>query len=102
MSQNTFQAVYQAVIKVPHGKVTTYGEIAEYIGIRNPRVVGFALHANPDQDNIPCHRVVTKNGELAKGFAFGGPGVQKQLLVNEGIKFKEENVDLEKYFYSLT
>lgn len=100
-SSNTFTAVYKAVQKVPKGKVTTYGEIAKYIGINNPRVVGYALHANPDQDNIPCHRVVTKDGELAKGYAFGGAGIQKQLLEQEGIKFSENYVDLTKYFYNL-
>ncbi len=99
---NTFTAVYSAVQKIPRGNVTTYGEIAKYIGIRNSRVVGFALHANPNSDKTPCHRVVTKDGKLAKGYAFGGAGIQKQLLENEGIKFNSENVDLSKYFYSLT
>lgn len=101
-NSNTFTAVYSAVQKIPRGKVTTYGEIAKYIGIRNTRVVGFALHANPDSDKTPCHRVVTKNGALAKGYAFGGAGVQKQLLEKEGIKFDSDDVDLGKYFYSLT
>lgn len=99
---NTFQAVYSAVQKIPKGKVTTYGEIAKYIGIKNSRVVGFALHANPDSDKTPCHRVVNKEGELAKGYAFGGIGIQKQLLEKEGVKFKKNTVDLNNYFYSLT
>lgn len=100
-SSNTFTAVYKAVQKVPQGKVTTYGEIAKYIGIRNSRIIGYALHANPDQNNTPCHRVVTKDGELAKGYAFGGAEIQKQILESEGIKFTTNSVDLNKYFYPL-
>lgn len=99
---NTYQAVYKAVEKIPKGKVTTYGEIAKYIGINNPRVVGYALHVNKDTDKVPCHRVVTKNGELAKGYAFGGPDIQKKLLQNEGINFDNQNVDLNKFLFKLT
>lgn len=96
---NTFDEIYKAVKKVPKGKVTTYGTIANYIGIKNPRVVGYALHANSTPDTVPCHRVVDKHGGLAKGYAFGGLEIQKKLLVSEGIKFENENVDLSKYFF---
>lgn len=98
----TFQAVFEAVKKIPKGKVTTYGEIARYIGIRNSRVIGYALHSNKDSANIPCHRVVTKKGEMAKGYAFGGPNIQKKILINEGIKFNQDNINLDKYFFKLT
>jgi methylated-DNA-protein-cysteine methyltransferase-like protein len=97
---NTFDEVYKAVKKIPKGKVTTYGTIANYIGISNPRVVGYALHANSTPAAVPCHRVVNKEGGLAKGYAFGGIGIQKKLLSSEGIKFKNDNVDLSKYFFS--
>ncbi len=95
---NTFEKIYEQVKKIPKGKVASYGQIAMLAG--NPRwsrVVGYALHNNPDQSTIPCHRVVNKNGELAKSFAFGGENVQKDLLKSEGVIFKEEyTVDMEK------
>jgi len=56
------------------------------------RVVGFALHQNPDPKNIPCHRVVFKDGSLAPGYLFGGKEKQKQLLLSEGVKFQDDRV----------
>lgn len=97
---NTFDKVYKVVKKIPRGKVTTYGTIAKFVGITNPRVVGYALHVNKDPDNIPCHRVVNAKGGLAKGYAFGGLGIQKQLLKQEGISFEGDRVDLDKYLYT--
>ncbi len=97
---NTFDEVYKLVARVPRGKVTTYGAVAKKLGIPNPRVVGYALHVNKDPDNIPCHRVVNRFGEPAKGYAFGGLGIQKQLLQKEGIIFESNKVPLDKYLYS--
>ncbi len=99
---NTFDKVYRAVQKIPRGKVSTYGEIARHVGIPNPRVVGFALHANPDPDNTPCHRVVNKKGELAPSYAFGGLDVQRQLLEQEGVKFEDSRVKLDISGFSFT
>lgn len=99
---NTFEKIYRAVSKIPKGKVTTYGTIAKYLGISNPRVVGYALHVNKDPDNIPCHRVVNKNGELAPGYAFGGLTIQKQLLEQEGIKFEGSKVRIDSHLFSFT
>ena len=98
---NTFKQVYTAVEKIPSGKVTTYGRIAKYIGISNPKIVGYALHANKTPDAVPCHRVVNAQGEVAKGYAFGGIDVQKKLLESEGVKFKNEKIDLDKYLFNL-
>jgi len=80
-----FERIYQEVKKIPKGKVATYGEIAKKAGT-TPRVVGFALHRNIDPKNIPCHRVVFKDGSLSNGYAFGGINVQKKKLLSEGIK----------------
>lgn len=96
---NTFDKVYKAVAKIPRGKVSTYGSVADYIGINNPKIVGFALHSNQTPDKVPCHRVVNKFGKLAPGFAFGGPTVQRQLLKQEGISFKATKVNLEKHLF---
>jgi len=98
---NTFELVYKAVSKIPRGNVATYGEIAKYIGTKNPRIVGYALHVNKDPDNIPCHRVVNIKGEVARGYAFGGVDVQKKLLESEGVRFSGNSVDLNKFKFKL-
>lgn len=96
--QNKFQLVYEMVKKIPRGKVATYGMIADLIGNRRlSQVVGFALHSNPDPENIPCHRVVNRFGETAEAFKFGGKDIQRQLLELEGVIFKEDGrVDLSR------
>lgn len=88
-----FDEVYGVVSKIPKGKVLTYGDIAIELGI-NPRVVGYALHANKNSKQVPCHRVVFKDGSLTKGYAFGGKDIQKKLLITEGVNFIREKVDL--------
>ena len=102
--KNFFEKVYNVVKTIPFGKVTTYGEIAKYLGnIKLSRQVGWALHSNPEPITIPCHRVVNKQGKLSIAFAFGGVNVQKQLLLNEGVQVNsDDSIDLNKYFYRLT
>lgn len=90
-----FQKVFDLVSQIPKGKVATYGQIAVQLGTRDSRRIGHALHANKDR-NVPCHRVVMKDGSLAPGFAFGGPQEQKKILLSEGVEFIENRVDLEK------
>ena len=93
---NTFNRIYKTVSKIPEGKVSTYGNIANYLGISNPRVVGYALHVNKTPDCVPCHRVVNIKGELAKGYVFGGPNIQEKILKNEGVIFLGSKIDLQK------
>lgn len=99
MKQNSFARIYEIVKKIPKGKVATYGQIALMAG--NPRwsrVVGYALHVNPDPDRIPCFRVVNRFGEVSSAFAFGGEKRQIGLLWQEGVTFLEEGrVDLKKH-----
>lgn len=101
MSGKTFESVYEVVRKIPSGKVTTYGQIAHLLG--NPhlsRVVGYALHANPQPGVIPCHRVVNRFGNVCEGFAFGGGDVQRKMLEKEGIVFEADGaIDLKKYMW---
>lgn len=96
---NSYDKIYNIVQKIPKGQVATYGQIAKLAG--NPRwsrVVGYALHVNPDSTKIPCHRVVNRFGELSKAFAFGGQQAQKMLLEMEGVEFlQDDRVELEKY-----
>ena len=98
---NTFDKIYDVVKKIPKGKVCTYGCVAAMAG--NPRwsrVVGYALHVNPEPGKIPCHRVVTRNGEESKAFAFGGENMQRLLLAEEGIEFLEDGrVDLKRFIW---
>ena len=90
-SPGIFERIYSEVKKIPKGRVATYGEIAQLTGT-TPRVVGYALHANKVSNNVPCHRVVFKDGSLTKGYAFGGLGEQKRRLISEGILIKADKV----------
>lgn len=98
----TFEIIYEIVKKIPRGKVATYGQIARLAGNAGwARVVGYALHANPEPDKIPCYRVVNRFGKLAPAFAFGGIDKQAELLRAEGIVLKADyTVDLELYLWN--
>ncbi len=90
--------IYEAVKKIPKGKVATYADVAEMAGDRKmARAVGNALHKNPDPSTIPCHRVVNSKGELAGEYAFGGAWKQAQILESEGVEVANGKVDLAKY-----
>ena len=94
---NFFERVYDVVKKIPAGKVMTYGQVAELVGTKDARKVGFALHAN-NKSEVPCHRVVNKEGKLAENFAFNGMEEQQRRLEFEGLEFtKDGYVDLSKY-----
>lgn len=96
-----FQKVYWVVCRIPRGRVVTYGEIARKLGTRDARKVGWALHANKD-GKVPCHRVVSKEGELAENFSFTGYKEQKRRLAEEGVTFCDERrVDLSRHEYFL-
>ncbi len=95
----TFDKVYEAVKLIPRGSVATYGQIAEAIGNKRlSRVVGYALHVNPQPGVIPCHRVVKRDGEVSSAFAFGGANRQVELLKAEGVAFVDESrVDMARH-----
>lgn len=96
--KNTFEKIYEVVRQIPYGQVATYGQIAALAGNRRwARVVGYALHVNPDSEQIPCYRVVTKDGNVSPAFAFGGANRQVELLEAEGVEFREGRVIMEKY-----
>lgn len=98
MDKSVFELIYDVVKQIPEGKVATYGQVAALAGNKRwSRVVGYALHANPDPENIPCHRVVNRLGEVSKAFAFGGENRQVELLKAEGVGFVNEKVDLDKF-----
>jgi methylated-DNA-protein-cysteine methyltransferase-like protein len=100
MEKVFFKRVYKLVKKVPPGKVVTYSQVAKALGQpKNSRVVGYALHMNRSA-NVPCHRVVDRDGRLATTFGFGGWREQKRRLEEEGVEYRDEmHVDLEKCGY---
>ena len=102
MSNKTvFERIYEQVKRSPRGRVATYGQIALYAG--NPRwarVVGYALHSNPDPDSIPCYRVVNREGRVSRAFAFGGENMQIIMLRGDGIEVSDDGiVNLDKYLW---
>lgn len=99
--QNTFEKIYAVVARIPYGKVATYGQIARMAG--NPhwsQIVGYALHVNPDPENIRCYRVVNRFGRVSPAFVFGGENEQIRLLEAEGICVKDGCVDLDQYLWN--
>lgn len=99
--RNIFTRIYDIVRRIPRGSVTTYGQIALLLGNpRMSRVVGYALHVNPEPGIIPCHRVVNRFGGLSTAFAFGGENQQRILLEGEGVTFLEDgHVDMKKHMW---
>ena len=100
--QSVFDRIYAVVRQIPRGRVATYGMIAQLAG--NPRwarVVGYALHVNPEPGVIPCHRVVNRDGGLSPAFAFGGENRQRDLLAQEGVGFTDAGtVDLAHFLWN--
>jgi methylated-DNA-protein-cysteine methyltransferase-like protein len=99
MVQSTFNRVYRIVAKIPKGKVSTYKQIAKLTGIKNPRVVGWALRINKNP-KVPCYRVIKKDGTMAEKFSRGGWKGQRKILKKEGITFvSKRQVNLNKHFW---
>jgi len=85
-----YREIYEIVKQVPAGFVTTYGDVAARTGNpRRSRIVGSAMAACNDK-NVPCHRVIRKDGSLDGTFGIGGSGYKKFLLESEGITFLED------------
>lgn len=91
MRKSSFKLqVYDLVRKIPQGQVMTYGQIAQILGKpKATRAVGNILHDNISLE-VPCHRVVNKKGRVAFNFAYGGAAKQYQILLKEGVKFKDK------------
>ncbi|OGD84876.1 hypothetical protein A2165_03440 [Candidatus Curtissbacteria bacterium RBG_13_40_7] len=87
---------YDLVRKIPRGKVVTYGQLANKLKI-DPRMVGWVLHANHTRE-VPCHRVVNRNGRIAPNFGLGGWQEQKKRLELENVEFSDMmHVNLDKF-----
>jgi methylated-DNA-protein-cysteine methyltransferase-like protein len=101
MEDNFFERVYRIVRQIPEGKVTSYGAIAKALGTaRSARMVGWAMNASHNTEDIPAHRVVNRIGMLSGKHHFGGTNLMQQLLENEGIEVvNNQIVDFEKHFW---
>lgn len=88
-----FERVYEVVRKIPEGRVTSYGAIAKVLGTaRSARMVGWAMNASHDREDVPAHRVVNRNGILTGKHHFEGTNLMQQLLESEGIKVENNQV----------
>ncbi len=101
METNFFERVYEIARKIPYGRVTSYGAIAKALGSgRSARMVGWAMNASHNFDDIPAHRVVNRNGLLTGKHHFHGTNLMQQLLESEGIKVKNNQiVDFDIHFW---
>ena len=95
-----YHRVYETVMEIPMGCVTSYGAIAAHLGARrSSRLVGHALMSLVGESGIPCHRVVNRNGLLSGSHHFATPTLMRELLDAEGVSFKGDAIDLEKHFW---
>jgi len=90
---NFFDKVYQVARRIPKGRVTSYGAIANYLGTKgSSRMVGYAMQAcGKEQPPVPAHRVVNRQGLLTAKFHFGGDRMA-QMLESEGVTVKDDQV----------
>lgn len=92
--------VYAVTMRIPFGMVTTYGHIAAALGARSSsRMVGYALNSVKGRDEIPCHRVVNRNGELTGKLHFATPTAMREALEAEGVEFIGEAVNMKKHLW---
>ncbi len=100
-TDNFFDKVFEVTRRIPYGKVTSYGAIAQFLGAKgSARMVGWAMNATGNREDIPAHRVVNRVGLLTGKFHFDGTNLMQQLLESEGIKVVNNKiVDFEKHFW---
>lgn len=100
-NENFFERVYQIVRQIPEGKVTSYGAIAKMLGTaQSARMVGWAMNAAHNLEDVPAHRVVNRKGLLTGKHHFEGTNLMQQLLENEGITILDNQIqNLENHFW---
>jgi methylated-DNA-protein-cysteine methyltransferase-like protein len=90
---NYFELVYQVVREIPEGRVTSYGTIAHYLGLKSgARMVGYAMNAAHALPDVPAHRVVNRQGLLTGKHHFATPTRMEELLLAEGVQVKNDQV----------
>ena len=100
-NENFFERVYEVARQIPYGKVTSYGAIAKALGAaRSARMVGWAMNASHNREDVPAHRVVNRLGLLSGKHHFEGTNLMQQLLESEGVEVIDNQiVDFQKYFW---
>lgn len=100
--ENIFDHIYQVVKLIPAGRVTTYGAIASYLGLKSgARLVGYAMNSAHHIPDLPAHRVVNRIGMLTGKHHFGFPDKMQSLLEAEGLVIKEDKIlNFEIYFWN--
>lgn len=101
-SINFFNQVYQVAKLIPFGRVTSYGAIANYLGAaRSARMVGYAMNASHNMEDVPAHRVVNRKGFLTGKHHFEGTNLMQQLLESEGVEIIDNQIQsFEKIFWN--
>ena len=96
-----FSDVYEVAKLIPKGRVTSYGAIAAYLGLKSgARMVGWAMNGAHTIKNVPAHRVLNRNGLLTGKMHFETPTRMQELLQKEGIKVKDDQVqNFEQVFW---
>lgn len=98
-ADNFFNDVHQVAKLIPKGRVTSYGAIANYLGLKSSaRMVGWAMHGCPK--GVPAHRVVNRSGLLTGKHHFNPPSAMQRSLEKEGVKVQNDQVlDFEERFW---
>ena len=97
----SWQVIYAVVARIPRGRVSTYGRVAELAGLpRRARLVGRALRELPPDSGVPWHRVLNAAGRISpRGDALGHEDLQAHLLEREGVRPVGSVVPLERYLW---
>jgi len=95
----SYERIYAVVRRIPPGRVATYGQVAALAGLAGrARQVGYALHALPEGNSVPWHRVINARGEVSPRAEPGWEGYQRHLLEEEDVEFDlAGRVDLERF-----
>jgi methylated-DNA-protein-cysteine methyltransferase-like protein len=99
-SKNVYKLIYDVIAQIPKGKVATYKQVANFAGFAgHAHMVGYALNKVPEHLILPWHRVINSQGKISYAISRNGhDDLQKQLLIEEGVVFSENDiVDLDKY-----
>lgn len=99
-----FERVWDVVRLIPRGRVSSYGAIARFLGAaRSSRMVGFAMNASHQMDDVPAHRVVNRKGLLTGKHHFGDPDLMQDLLEKEGVQVLDDQVqNFDRIFWDPT
>lgn len=93
-NEGFFQRVYEVVLQIPPGRVSSYGAIAAFLGSPGAaRMVGWAMNqSHTHAEYVPAHRVVNRNGLLTGKHHFGGTHTMQEMLENEGAVIRDNRI----------